>query len=122
MVFGQNCVGPPLRLSVLGVERRNGGSGILLVLLAGILWATVGPAQVLAGTDVPPAALGGARILSGGLVLAVVVLATDPLTYRALTRPTWPALLAASAATATFQAAFMTAVATTGAAVATTCA
>jgi drug/metabolite transporter, DME family len=48
-----------------------------------------------------------------------VVLATDPRTYRALTRPAWPALLAASAATATFQTAFMTSVATTGAAVAT---
>jgi drug/metabolite transporter, DME family len=110
---------PAVATYLSGVERRNDKSGILLVLLAGILWGTVGPAQVLASTDVTPAALGGARILSGGLVLAVVVLATDPRTYRALTRPAWPALLAASAATATFQTAFMTSVATTGAAVAT---
>jgi drug/metabolite transporter (DMT)-like permease len=71
MMFGQDGIRSPLRLSVPGMEQRNDGSGILLVLLAGILWATVGPAQVLAGTDVTPAALGGARILSGGLVLAL---------------------------------------------------
>lgn len=66
-----------------------------------------------------PAALGGARILLGGLVLAAAVLATDPGSLRGLTAPRWPALLAASAATATFQAAFLMSVAVTGAAAAT---
>jgi drug/metabolite transporter, DME family len=92
---------------------------MLLVLAAGVLWGTVGPAQVLAGSAVEPAALGGARILLGGMVLAAVVLATDPASVRALTTRRWPALLAASAATATFQTAFLMSVATTGAAVAT---
>src|SRR5690606_34094319 len=59
-----------------GVEQRDQRTGILLVLAAGVLWATVGPAQVVAGSVVDPAALGGARILIGGLVLAAVVLAT----------------------------------------------
>lgn len=101
------------------MEQRDQRSGVLLVLAAGALWGTVGPAQVLAGPGVAPAALGGARILLGGLVLAAAVLATDPASLRALTARRWPALLAASAATATFQAAFLLSVATTGAAAAT---
>jgi len=101
------------------VEQRDQRSGILLVLAAGALWGTVGPAQVLAGSAVDPAALGGARILSGGLVLAAAVLVTYPGSLRGLTARRWPALLAASAATATFQAAFLMSVATTGAAAAT---
>jgi drug/metabolite transporter, DME family len=101
------------------VEQRDQRSGVLLVLAAGTLWGTVGPAQVLAGAAVEPAALGGARILLGGLVLAAAVLATDPASLRGLTARRWPALLAASAATATFQAAFLMSVATTGAAAAT---
>lgn len=92
---------------------------MLLVLAAGALWGTVGPAQVLAGPTVAPAALGGARILLGGLVLAAAVLATDRASLRALTARRWPPLLAASAATATFQAAFLMSVAATGAAAAT---
>jgi drug/metabolite transporter, DME family len=101
------------------VEQRDQRSGVLLVLSAAVLWGTVGPAQVLAGSAVGPAALGGARILLGGLVLAAAVLATDPASVRALTARRWPALLAASAATATFQTAFLMSVASTGAAVAT---
>ncbi|WP_233160230.1 DMT family transporter [Pseudonocardia sp. MH-G8] len=101
------------------MERQKNRFGVPLVLLAGVLWGTVGPAQLLAGAAAGPAALGGARILVGGLVLAAVVLATDAGSFRLLTGRAWPAVLAASAATATFQAAFMTSVATTGAAVAT---
>jgi drug/metabolite transporter, DME family len=101
------------------VEQRDQRSGVLLVLSAAILWGTVGPAQVLAGSAVDPAALGGARILLGGLVLAAAVLTTDPASIRALTPRRWPALLAASAATTVFQTAYLMSVAATGAAVAT---
>ncbi|NDU71068.1 EamA family transporter [Actinomadura sp. DSM 109109] len=101
------------------MDRRNHSSGVLLVLAAGLLWGTVGPAQVLAGPSAAPVAVGGARILSGGLVLAVLVLAADRRAFLALTRRTWPPLLAASAATGTFQASFFSAVDRTGAAVAT---
>ena len=64
-------------------------------------------------------AVGGARILSGGLVLGVLMLVRDPGAFRSLPRSAWPALLAASAATAVFQGTFLTSAARTGAAVAT---
>ncbi|MFI0356482.1 DMT family transporter [Actinomadura sp. 9N407] len=101
------------------MDQRNDFSGVLLVLAAGILWGTVGPAQVLAESPASPVALGDARILSGGLLLAAFVLATAPRAFRGLTRATWRPLLAASAATGIFQPAFLTAVDRTGAAVAT---
>ena len=90
-----------------------------MVLAAGLLWGTVGPAEILARPAAGPVAVGGARILSGGLVLAVIMLVRDPGAFRALPRAAWPALLAASAATATFQGTFLTAAARSGAAVAT---
>jgi DME family drug/metabolite transporter len=99
--------------------QRNSLSAILVILAAGVLWGTVGPAEILARSPAGPVALGGARILSGGLVLAVIVLLRDPGAFRALPRTAWPALLAASAATATFQGTFLTSAARTGAAVAT---
>jgi DME family drug/metabolite transporter len=101
------------------MDRRSNPSGPLLVLAAGVLWGTVGPAQVLAGPDAGPVAVGGARIFSGGIVLAVLVLATDRRAFLALGRRTWPPVAAASAATGIFQAAFFSAVDRTGAAVAT---
>ncbi|MWA00308.1 EamA family transporter [Actinomadura sp. LD22] len=101
------------------MDRRNNPSAALLVLAAGVLWGTVGPAQVLAGSAASPVAVGGARILSGGVVLAALVLAVDPRAFRALSRRTWPPVAAASAATGIFQASFFSAVGRTGAAVAT---
>lgn len=92
---------------------------MLLVLAGGVLWGTVGPAQVLAGSSASPVAIGGARILSGGLILAAAVLAANPRSFLSLTRRTWPPLAAAAAATGTFQASFFSAVDRTGAAVAT---
>ena len=91
----------------------------MMVLGAGLLWGTVGPAEILAHSAAGPVAVGGARILSGGLVLAVIMLVRDPGAFRALPRAAWPALLAASAATAIFQGTFLTSAARTGAAVAT---
>ncbi|MEU5988873.1 EamA family transporter [Spirillospora sp. NPDC047418] len=101
------------------MDRRSNLSGSLLVLAAGVLWGTVGPAQVLAGPEAGPVAVGGARILSGGVVLAVLVLVADRRAFRALGRRAWPPVVAASAATGIFQAAFFSAVDRTGAAVAT---
>ncbi|GAA0578561.1 EamA family transporter [Actinomadura livida] len=91
----------------------------MLVLVAGVLWGTVGPAQVLAESAASPVAVGGARISSGGLILAALVLVTRRRAFLALTRRTWGPLLAAAAATGTFQAAFFTSVNLTGAAIAT---
>ncbi|GAA1860953.1 EamA family transporter [Actinomadura bangladeshensis] len=101
------------------MDRRSNLSGSLLVLAAGVLWGTVGPAQVLAGPDAGPVAVGGARIFSGGAVLAALVLATDRRAFLSLGRRTWRPVAAASAATGVFQAAFFSAVDRTGAAVAT---
>ncbi|MEW2358654.1 DMT family transporter [Spirillospora sp. NPDC029432] len=101
------------------MDQRNGFSGVLLVLAAGVLWGTVGPAQVLADSPAPPVTLGAARILSGGLLLALFVLMTEPRAVRGLGGTARLPLLAAAAATGTFQAAFLTAVDRTGAAVAT---
>ena len=99
--------------------RRNSLSAILVVLAAGLLWGTVGPAEILAHSQAGPVAVGGARILSGGLVLAAITLIVNPGAFRALPRDAWPSVLAASAATATFQGTFLTSAARTGAAVAT---
>lgn len=99
--------------------QRNSLSAILIVLAAGVLWGTVGPAEILAHSTAGPVAIGGARILSGGLVLTVIMLVRDPGAFRALPRSAWPALLAAAAATAIFQATFLTSAARSGAAVAT---
>ncbi len=101
------------------MDRRSNLSGSLLVLAAGVLWGTVGPAQVLAGPAASPVAVGGARIFSGGLILAVLVLGANRRAFLTLGRRTWVPVLAASAATGTFQAAFFSAVDRTGAAVAT---
>jgi len=91
----------------------------MMVLGAGLLWGTVGPAEILAHSAASPVAVGGARILSGGLVLAAIMLVRDPGAFRALPRAAWPALLAAAGATAVFQGTFLTSAARTGAAVAT---
>jgi len=64
-------------------------------------------------------ALGGARILSGGLLLTAIAAIRDPAAFRTLPRSAWPALLAAAAATATFQGTFLTSATRVGAAVAT---
>jgi len=49
--------------------------GSLQILAAATLWGTTGPVQVLARLPVAPAAVGGMRILAGGLVLLAWTLA-----------------------------------------------
>jgi len=118
--------------------------GSLQVLAAAALWGTTGPVQVLASLHVAPAAVGAARILTGGLVLLAWSLAQRALgsgspvrralgsgspvrralgsgspVRRALGRRYRLPLLAASCATGVFQAAYFTSVSRTGAALAT---
>jgi DME family drug/metabolite transporter len=99
--------------------QRNSLSGMTSVLGAGVLWGTVGPAELLAKSPAGPIALGGARVLSGGIALTAVALIIAPGAFRTLPRTAWPPLLAASCANALFQASFFTSAARTGAAVAT---
>ncbi len=96
--------------------------GSLQVLAAAALWGTTGPVQVLARLPVAPAAVGGMRILTGGLLLLAWTLAhrmPQPLSFPAVVRRHWRPLLAASCATGVFQAAYFTSVSRTGAALAT---
>ena len=104
--------------------------GAWQVLAAATLWGTTGPVQVLARLPVAPAAVGGMRILTGGLVLLAWTLVRWAFGRRtpaargrqavpALGRRHWRPLLAASGATGVFQAAYFTAVSRTGAALAT---
>ncbi|MEK8174335.1 DMT family transporter [Streptomyces sp. M19] len=82
-------------------------------MTAAILWGTVGPAQVIAHTSMAPAALGGWRLLVGGLALAVCT--ARPRTLRALTRPmVMRPLLVCALSTALYQAAFLSSVSRTG--------
>ncbi|OON82882.1 DMT family transporter [Streptomyces tsukubensis] len=102
------------------METRTNGSllGAGLVLGAAVLWGTVGPAQVLASSPMAPTALGGWRLLLGGLILGLFTVrgnALRALTTGAVVRP----LLLCAVSTGVFQAALMSSVARTGAALAT---
>jgi len=110
---------------------------------AAVLWGTIGPAQVLADISADPFALGSARLLLGGVALALFALPSLMRNHRAavaarargadahnasfmtslaaLIRPGvrgW--VLGVSAVTALFQVSFLAAVDRTGAALTTT--
>jgi DME family drug/metabolite transporter len=100
--------------------QKNGTTvGAGLVLGAAVLWGTVGPAQVLADTPLGAAALGGWRLLVGGVVLGGFA-ARDVGRLRALTaRSAWWPLLVCALSTGLYQVAFLCSVSRTGAALAT---
>ncbi|MFJ3582881.1 DMT family transporter [Streptomyces sp. NPDC090127] len=88
------------------------------VLVAAVLWGTVGPAQLWAGTGAHPVSLGAARMLLGGTVLAVLMV--RPAGLRTLRLPGAPRWVAVSVlVTAAFQVCFLQAVERSGAALAT---
>lgn len=102
-----------------GVDSRA-GSAPVLVVVAAALWGTTGAAQSLGGTDAP-VAVGAARLAVGGGALVLVALAgggAGPM-LACLRRPllAWTAL--AALATAVYQGAFFSAVASTGVATGT---
>ena len=102
-IFDWKVIPPHLFHSIQPVQ-RNSLSAILIVLAAGVLWGTVGPAgEILAHSTAGPVAIGGARILSGRLVLTVIMLWCGILA-RSARCPGRPGrlLLAAAAATAIF--------------------
>ncbi|WP_326686854.1 MULTISPECIES: EamA family transporter [unclassified Streptomyces] len=68
--------------------RTNGpllGAG--LVLGAAVLWGTVGPAQVLASSPMTPTALGGWRLVVGGLILGMFTICLPPRFFRSARMP-----------------------------------
>ncbi|MET9323455.1 EamA family transporter [Streptomyces sp. NPDC003038] len=88
------------------------------VLVAAVLWGTVGPAQIWADAGVHPVSLGAARMLLGGLVLSVLMV--RPAGLRTLGRPgvrRWVGLCVL--VTAAFQVCFLQSVERCGAALAT---
>ncbi|GHF70297.1 DME family drug/metabolite transporter [Amycolatopsis bartoniae] len=95
--------------------------GSAAVLGAAVLWGTVGPAQVLAASGADPLALGAARLVVGGFVLLGLVGVRGRLgRWRTLGRgPALGWLLLAAASTAAYQAAFLSSVVRTGAALST---
>lgn len=103
----------------MDVQRNRTRLGAGRVLGAAVLWGTVGPAQVLAGAPLSPAAEGGWRLLVGGLVLWAVA-GRDIGRLRALTARSarWP-LLVCAGSTGLYQVAFLDSVSRTGAALAT---
>jgi DME family drug/metabolite transporter len=104
---------------------RSHVDGALPVLAAAVLWGTVGPAQVLADSTAPPAALGAVRLLLGGAVLLAVLpllrrrSPAGPGASELWRRPAVGWLALAAVSTGVFQAAFLTSVTRTGAALAT---
>ncbi len=96
---------------------RAGGE--TAVLAAAALWGTVGPARVWSGAPIDPAALGGWRLLVGGVALGLWA-TRGPSPWRGLRSPgAWRWIALAAAATGVFQAAFLASVNAAGAALAT---
>ena len=87
------------------------------VLLAALCFGTTGTAQALGPAGAAPTEVGAARILVGGVLLALVGLAARR--RRLAGRWSLRAVFAAAAAVATYQLAFFAAVADTGVAVGT---
>ncbi|WP_328315636.1 DMT family transporter [Streptomyces sp. NBC_00388] len=103
----------------MNAQKNGTTSAAGLALGAAVLWGTVGPAQVLADTTLGPAALGGWRLLVGGMVLGVFT-ARNPLGTGALTaRSAWRPLLVCTLSTGLYQVTFLWSVSRTGAALAT---
>ncbi|MFI8917329.1 DMT family transporter [Streptomyces sp. NPDC053513] len=93
-------------------------SGVVPVLVAAVLWGTVGPAQIWAGSGAHPVSLGAARMLVGGLLLTAVMV--RPAGLRTLLRRgvRWWVVVSVLV-TAAFQVCFLQAVERSGAALAT---
>lgn len=102
----------------LGSRPGGFGAGPAAVLGAALLWGTVGPAQVLAGSAADPGSLGVARLLVGGLALAVLA-PRLALWRKVLRADTFGWVLLAALATGVYQVTFMHAVDQLGAALGT---
>ncbi|WP_405143738.1 EamA family transporter [Sphaerisporangium sp. NBC_01403] len=96
---------------------RTAAGGPAAVVAAAVLWGTAGTAGTLAPAGAAdPVALAAARLLIGGVVLAV---AAGPATWALLTRGRPLSLVAAAGAVAAYQLCFFAAVGRTGVAVGT---
>ena len=96
---------------------KSNSHGILLILLAAMLWGTTGTTQALAPSGAHPLAIGALRLAVGGGALLLLALARGQIT-RACFRNPGISMLAALLV-ASYQLAFFKAVAVTGVAVGT---
>lgn len=99
------------------ILNRNGSHGILLVLLAAILWGTTGTAQALAPPGAHPLTVGALRLSIGGGTLLLLALFRNQITRDCFRKP--HITLLAAALVAAYQLSFFQAVTTTGVAVGT---
>ncbi len=91
--------------------------GILLILLAAVLWGTTGTSQALAPSGAHPLTVGALRLAVGGGALLLFALARGQITRSCFRNP--GISLLAALLVASYQLAFFKAVATTGVAVGT---
>ena len=91
--------------------------GILLILLAAVLWGTTGTSQALAPSGAHPLTIGALRLAVGGGALLLLALARGQITRSCFRNP--GISLLAALLVAAYQLAFFKAVATTGVAVGT---
>ena len=96
---------------------KNGSHGILLILLAAILWGTTGTAQALAPSGAHPLTIGALRLAVGGGALLLLAVARGQITRSSFQQP--GVTLLAALLVAAYQLSFFKAVETTGVAVGT---
>lgn len=96
---------------------RNSSHGILLILLAAILWGTTGTSQALAPSGAHPLTIGALRLAVGGGALLLLAVTRGLITRRCFSNP--GITLLAALLVASYQLAFFKAVAVTGVAVGT---
>ncbi|MDF5754996.1 DMT family transporter [Spongiactinospora sp. TRM90649] len=97
-------------------------NGPLAVVAASVLWGTAGTAgalAVLGGVDVEPVSLAAARLLMGGVLLAIFTGAPAAITLLTRRGPARVPMLLAALAAAGYQLAFFAAVTRTGVAIGT---
>ena len=96
---------------------KSNSPGILLILLAAVLWGTTGTSQALAPSGAHPLTVGALRLAVGGGALLLLALARGQITRSCFRNP--GISLLAALLVACYQLAFFKAVATTGVAVGT---
>jgi drug/metabolite transporter, DME family len=120
-----NCKAPAKRRALLDISRRarledavmNSGRGVVMVVLAAMLWGTTGTAQSLAPAGLSPYAVGAWRLLLASVFFAAVAARSD---RRALAlRGHAGAVVIAGTAMAGYNLAFFAGVRETGVAIGT---
>jgi DME family drug/metabolite transporter len=97
---------------------RDAQAGVASVLMAALLWGTIGPAQALTADLISPGALAGWRHLVGGLALVMLGLSHLP-SLRRGGRPLAAAIVTTGLVGAAYQTSFLLSISKVGAALGT---